>query len=57
MEPTKDFYESKIEKGYPFSILLNRERLDRLLTGEGKTLYETIIEIINEHKDINLVLD
>lgn len=57
MEPTKDFYESKIEKGYSFSIPLNRERLNRLFTGEGKTLYEIIIEIINDHKDINLVLD
>lgn len=57
MERTKDYYESTIKKGYPFSIALNRERLDCLLAGEGKTLYEIIIEIINDHKDINLVLD
>ena len=57
METSKDFYESKIKRGYPFSLPLNKERLDRLLSGEGQTLYDIIIEIINDHKYINLVLN
>ena len=57
IEATKAFYESKIEKGYPFSVSLNKERLDHLLAGEGQTLFQIIVEIMNDHHYINLILD
>lgn len=56
-EATKNFYENKIRQGKPFNINLAQEKLDELIEGNGQTLYEILIEIIESHKNITLVLD
>lgn len=54
---TKEFYENKIMQGKPFNIRLIQQKLDELLSGNGQTLFEILIEIIESHKNITLVLD
>lgn len=54
---TKEFYENKIEQGKPFNIDLAQQKLDDLIAGNGQTLFDILIEIIESHKNITLVLD
>jgi len=54
---TKEFYENKIRKGKPFNIKLIQQKLDELIDGNGQTLFEILIEIIQSHKNITLILD
>ncbi|NML57628.1 ribonuclease inhibitor [Chryseobacterium cheonjiense] len=56
-EVTKKFYENKILQGKPFNIKLIQEKLDDLAEGNGQTLFEILIEIIESHKNITLILD
>jgi len=56
-EATKEFYGNKIKHGKPFNIELIQQKLDDLIEGNGQTLFEILIEIIESHKNINLVLD
>ncbi|WP_426278529.1 ribonuclease inhibitor [Chryseobacterium sp. S-02] len=56
-ELTKEFYENKIRQGKPFNIELIQQKLDELIDGNGKTLFEILIEIIETHKTITLILD
>jgi hypothetical protein len=55
-EATKVFYENKIKKGKPFNINLAKQKLNELIDGSGQTLFEILIEIIESHKNITLVL-
>jgi len=57
LEATKKFYENKIRQGKPFNINLAQQKLDDLISGNGQTLYDILIEIIESHKNITLVLD
>jgi hypothetical protein len=57
LEVTKKFYEDKIRQGKPFNILLAQQKLDDLIAGNGQTLYEILIEILESQKNITLVLD
>ena len=57
LEITKKFYENKIRQGKPFNINLAQQKLDDLIAGNGQTLYDILIEIIESHKNITLVLD
>lgn len=54
---TKEFYENKIRQGKPFNIDLAQHKLNDLIDGNGQTLFEILIEIIESHKNITLVLD
>ncbi len=54
---TKDFYENKIRIGKPFNIELIQQKLDELIDGKGQTLFEILIEIIESHQNIKLLLD
>jgi RNAse (barnase) inhibitor barstar len=54
---TKEFYETKISQGKPFNIELIQQKLNDLIEGNGRTLFETLIEIIESHKNITLILD
>ncbi|SDI77437.1 hypothetical protein SAMN05421846_11368 [Chryseobacterium taeanense] len=54
---TKEFYENKISQGKPFNIKLIQQKLDELIDGTGQTLFEILIEIIESHKDITLILN
>ena len=56
-ELTKGFYEHKIRQGKPFNVDLAQQKLDGLIAGTGQTLFEILVEIIESHKNITLVLD
>lgn len=56
-ELTKEFYEHKIRQGKPFNPDLAQQKLDELIDGTGQTLFEILVEIIESHKNINLVLN
>lgn len=57
LEATRMFYENKISQGKPYNIELIQQKLDELLSGKGQTLFEILIEIIESHKNITLILD
>ena len=54
---TKEFYENKIRIGKPFNVDLIQQKLDDLIDGKGQTLFEILIEIIESHQNIKLILD
>jgi len=54
---TKQFYENKIRQGKPFNVTLIQQKLDDLINGNGQTLFEILIDIIESHKNITLILD
>jgi len=53
---TKEFYDNKIRIGKPFNIELIQQKLDDLIDGNGQTLFEILIEIIESHQNIKLIL-
>lgn len=57
LEATREFYERKIKQGHPFNVELIQENLDELISGKGQTLFDILIEIIESHKNIELILD
>ncbi|SIN80174.1 hypothetical protein SAMN05421769_0097 [Chryseobacterium scophthalmum] len=57
LDLTKKFYENKIKQGKPFNVQLIQQKLDELIAGNGKTLFEILIEIIESHQKIELILD
>lgn len=56
-EATREFYENKISQGKPFNIKLIQQKLDDLIAGNGQTLFEILVEIIDSHQNIQLILD
>lgn len=56
-EATKIFYENKIKQGKPFNIDLIQQKLDELIDGNGQTLFEILVEIIESHKNIKFNLE
>ncbi|SHL34885.1 hypothetical protein SAMN05444267_101659 [Chryseobacterium polytrichastri] len=56
-EATKEFYENKIKQGKPFNVELIQEKLNKLIEGKGQTLFDVLLEIIEEHKNIVLILN
>lgn len=54
---TKEFYENKIRQGKPFNTKLIQQKLDELTSGNGQTLFDILIEIIESHKNITVILD
>lgn len=54
---TKGFYENKIKQGKPFNIKLIQQKLDDLIAGNGQTLFEILLEIIESHQKIMLTLE
>ena len=57
VEATKKFYENKINQGKPFNINLAQQKLDDLIDGKGQTLFEILIEILESHQNITLILN
>jgi len=53
---TQEFYENKIRQGKPFNVKLIQQKLDELMNENGQTLFEILIEIIESHKRIRLIL-
>ncbi|WP_051882013.1 ribonuclease inhibitor [Chryseobacterium soli] len=56
-ESTRDFYQHKINQGKPFNTELIQQKLDELMAGNGQTLFDILIEIIESHKNITLILE
>ncbi|OCK51044.1 ribonuclease inhibitor [Chryseobacterium sp. CBo1] len=56
-EATREFYVNKISQGKPFNIKLIQQKLDDLIAGNGQTLFEILVEIIDSHQNIQLILD
>ena len=56
-ELTKEFYENKIRIGKPLNVDLIQQKLDDLIDGNGQTLFEILVEIIESHQNIKLILD
>lgn len=56
VEATRDFYQQKINHGKPYNVTWAQEKLDELLSGDGQTLFDIIVEILNSHKHIQLEL-
>jgi hypothetical protein len=56
-EATREFYENKIRQGKPFNTELIQQKLDELMAGNGQTLFDILIEIIELHKNITLILE
>ncbi|MGO4710260.1 ribonuclease inhibitor [Chryseobacterium sp. 2TAF14] len=54
---TKEFYENKIRQGKVFNVKLIQQKLDELIAGKGQTLFEILIEIIESHQNIMLILN
>ena len=54
---TKEFYENKIRIGKPLNVDLIQQKLGDLMDGKGQTLFEILIEIIESHQNIKLILD
>jgi len=54
---TKKFYINKISQGKPFNTKLIQQKLDDLIAGNGQTLFEILVEIIDSHQNIQLILD
>nr|WP_262910095.1 ribonuclease inhibitor [Chryseobacterium gleum] len=54
---TRKFYENKIRQGQPFNIQLIQQKLNELEEGKGQTLFEILVEIIESHKNITLILE
>ena len=56
-ELTKEFYENKIRIGKPLNVDLIQQKLGDLMDGKGQTLFEILVEIIESHQNITLILD
>ena len=54
---TKEFYENKIRIGKPLNVDLIQQKLGDLMDGKGQTLFEILVEIIESHQNITLILD
>lgn len=54
---TQEFYENKIKQGKPFNVELAQQKLNDLIDGKGQTLFDILIEIIESHTNITLILD
>ncbi|MGE8525823.1 ribonuclease inhibitor [Chryseobacterium rhizosphaerae] len=57
LKATQEFYENKIRQGKPFNIELMQQKLEDLIAGNGQTLFEILVEIIESHGDITLRFD
>jgi RNAse (barnase) inhibitor barstar len=57
VEETRKNYEMKVRKGHPYNVKFFEEKLEELENGNGQTLYDIIIEIFNDHKNIELSLE
>src|SRR5690606_27640355 len=55
-ETTKNFYQNKLKYPEVFNSQYIQQKLDELESGQGQTYFEILLEIISEHKNINLTL-
>jgi len=55
-ETTISFYQNKINIGKPYNLVWATEKKSELIAGIGQTLFQIIVEIIESHSHIKLVL-
>lgn len=55
-EATKNFYQNKLKHPEVFNSQYIQQKLEELESGQGQTYFEILLEIISEHKNINLTL-
>jgi len=55
-ETTKNFYQNKFRHPEVFNSQYIQQKLNELESGQGQTYFEILLEIISEHKNINLTL-
>ena len=56
-EETRKNYQMKIDVGYPYNVNLFQEKMVEIENGTGPTLFDIIVEIFSEHKNIELRLE
>jgi len=56
IETTRKYYQHKLAPESPFNKEHFKKALEELDAGRGKTYFELIIEIINEHPNIQLMV-
>jgi hypothetical protein len=54
-DTTKVYYLKKIELGLPFNRAYHEQKLTELETGNGRTYFQIILDIISDHPNIQLV--
>ena len=57
VEETRKNYQWKIDTGFSYNVKLFQEKLVELENGTGQTLFDIIIEIFEDHKNIELRLE
>ena len=55
-QDTLNFLESKLKIGKPYNVNLISQQKENLLSGKGQTLFEILVEIIEDHQNITLIL-
>lgn len=55
LELTKDYYHKKLKSPSVFNTAFVKEKLAELENGTGKTYFEIILEIIEDHPNISLI--
>lgn len=56
VEATRQHYRQKLNHPDIFNVSVIKRKLDELENGTGKTYFEIILEIISDHKNIELVV-
>jgi len=54
---TMKFYQEKLKQPKVFSTKIIQQNISDLESGKGLTYFETILEIISEHKNITLITE
>jgi len=55
-DATIAFYQNKIDIGKPYNVKWATEKRDEIIAGTGQTLFQIIVEILESHSHIQLVL-
>ena len=56
LETTKSYYQNKLEHPEIYNSKFIQEKLEELEAGNGQTYFEILLEIISEHRKIELTL-
>ncbi|HEX8299373.1 MAG TPA: hypothetical protein VF594_09465, partial [Rubricoccaceae bacterium] len=48
--------DTRVQRGHPYNVPLLSDRLEAARRGEGPTLFDTLVEIISEHPEIDFRL-
>jgi hypothetical protein len=54
-ETTKQYYLDKLRADSPYNIRYHTEQLEKLESGKGKTYFDIVLEIIDQHQRLNLI--